>query len=150
MATGDKKRREGSAVEELAHAALEAFRTDAPRAYEELVKEYEGQGAVVGIFGMGSVDISVRGGEVQVGEGAVHDKRAPVARAATYPETILAMSNGEITPLEAFHAGELVVRAPSEELHKAFGYLVKYSDVAIGSKGLQRVLARFKEQAPIE
>lgn len=147
MTDGNMEKRGGNAVKDLAHAALEAFRNDAPREYAELVKEYEGQGAVVGIFGMGSVDIAVSGGEVRVGESTAQGKGKMVARAATYPETILAMSNGEVTPLEAFHAGELVVRAPSEELHKAFGYLVKFSDVALGSKGLQRVLTRFKEQA---
>jgi len=150
MATRNGDRQRGNAVEQLAREALEAFRADAPKEYQVLVKEYEGQSAVVGVFGMGSVDVAVSRGEVHLGESKAKEKTRMIARGATYPETIMAMSRGEVTPLEAFHAGDLVVRAPSEELHKAFGFLVKFSEAAIGSKGLQRVLEKFKEQSGLK
>jgi hypothetical protein len=150
MASRNDDKQRGNPVEDLAREALEAFKADAPKEYQALVKEYEGQSAVVGVFGMGSVDVAVSRGEVHVGESKSKDKKRPFAHGATYPETILAISRGEITPLEAFHAGDLVVRAPSEELHKAFGYMVKFSDAALGSRGLQRVLGKFREQSGLK
>jgi hypothetical protein len=150
MASRNDDKQRGNPVEDLAREALEAFKADAPKEYQALVKEYEGQSAVVGVFGMGSVDVAVSRGEVHVGESKSKDKKRPCAHGATYPETILAISRGEITPLEAFHAGDLVVRAPSEELHKAFGYMVKFSDAALGSRGLQRVLGKFREQSGLK
>ncbi|MBR0696736.1 hypothetical protein [Bradyrhizobium lablabi] len=150
MASRNEDKQRGSAVEQLAREALEAFRADAPEDYDVLVKEYEGQSAVVGVFGMGSVNVAISRGEVHLGESEAKGKTRIIARGATYPETIIAMSRGEVTPLEAFHAGDLVVRAPSEELHKAFGFLVKFSASAVASKGLQRVLEKFKEQSGLK
>jgi hypothetical protein len=145
MANDDKR---SNAMAELAREALEAFKADAPEEYEALVKEYEGQSAVVGVFSMGSVNVAVSGGAVHISEGKPKEKTRMIGRGATYPETILAMSRGEVTPLEAFHAGDLIVQAQSEELHKAFGLMVKFSGAAIGSKQLQGVLGKFRARAP--
>jgi hypothetical protein len=150
MASKDEDKRRANAVEELAREAIEAFKADSPKEYSTLVKEYEGQSAVVGVFGMGSVNVAVSRGEVHLGDGEAKAKTRLIARGATYPETLIAISKGEVTPLEAYHAGDLVVRAPSEELHKAFGFLVKFSEAAIASRGLQRVLDRFKEQSGLK
>lgn len=136
---------------DIARRALEAFRADAKEAYTQLVKEYDNSSAVIGVFGLGTVTLTVSGGEAAVHEKA--DEKALekparlVARGAAYPETILALSEGRVTPIEAFHSGDLVVRAPSEELHRAFGLMVKYSDTAIRSEQLQGVLKEFRELA---
>lgn len=132
---------------DIARRALEAFRSDAQEAYAQLVREYDNSSAIIGVFGMGSVTLTVSGGEAAI-QDKVPDKPARlVARGAAYPETILALSEGRMTPVEAFHSGDLVVRAPSEELHRAFGLMVKYSDSAIRSEKLQEVLKDFRELA---
>lgn len=137
-------RRGREIVADLAQQAIEAFRADSKKDYEELVKSYEGCTAVVGIFGLGSVTIAVSGGKVYVD--ATDRKRSTklIARGAAYPETIVALSEGRLTPLEAFHTGDIVVRAESEELHKAYGLMVKMSDSAIRSERLQGVLKKFR------
>jgi hypothetical protein len=132
---------------EIAQRALEAFRADAREAYAQLVKEYDDSSAVIGVFGLGAVTLTVSGGEAVIHEKAPDKPGRLVARGAAYPETILALSEGRITPVEAFHSGDLVVRAPSEELHRAFGLLVKHSETAIRSARLQEVLREFRALA---
>ena len=131
----------------IARRALEAFRADAQEAYAQLVKEYDNSSAVIGVFGMGSVTLAVRGGEAAIHEQAPDKPGRLVGRGAAYPETILALSEGRVTPVEAFHSGDLVVRAASEELHRAFGLMVKYSESAVRSERLQDVLKEFRALA---
>lgn len=135
---------------EIARRALEAFRADSQEAYAQLVREYDNSSAVVGVFGLGSVTLAVSGGEATILDKAPEkgDRQTRlVGRGAAYPETVLALSEGRVTPIEAFHSGDLVVRAPSEELHRAFGLMVKYSDTAVRSDRLQEVLKEFRELA---
>jgi hypothetical protein len=142
--SGRQPKRGGNVVAELAQRAVEAFRADSKKDFEQLVKTYDGCNAVVGIFGLGSVTIAVSGGEVYVDPAdRVRDTKF-IGRGAAYPETIVALSEGRLTPLEAFHTGDLVVRADSEELHKAYGLMVKMSDGAIRSERLQGVLKEFR------
>ena len=131
-------------VADLAQRAIEAFRTDARKEFDQLVKTYEGCGAVVGIFGLGSVTITVHDGSVHVDAADRARETKLLARGAAYPETVIAISEGRMSPLEAFHTGDLVVRAPSEELHKAYGLMVTLSDAAIRSSRLQGVLKDFR------
>lgn len=132
---------------EIARRALEAFRADAQEAYAQLVREYDNSSAVIGVFGMGSVTLAVSGGEATILDKAPDNPSRLIGRGAAYPETVLALSEGRITPVEAFHSGDLVVRASSEELHRAFGLMVKYSDTAVRSERLQAVLKEFRERA---
>jgi hypothetical protein len=137
-------RRGREIVADLAQQAIEAFRTDSKKDYDQLVKSYEGCSAVVGIFGLGSVTIAVSGGAVHVNPSDRARGTKLIARGAAYPETIVALSEARLTPLEAFHTGDIVVRAESEELHKAYGLMVKMSEGAIRSERLQGVLKRFR------
>lgn len=148
----DKKQagRDGDeAVANLLQKAVDAFSRDAKEEFQRLVKAYEGSNAVVGIFGMGSVTIGVSGGKVRVGSAEKMGKTRFLGRGATYPETIVALAEGRMTPLEAFHTGDIVVRAPSDELHKAYGLAVQMSDAAIRSKNLQGVLREFRAKANV-
>ena len=131
-------------IEDLAHKALGAFRSDAKKEYDTLVKAYEGCNAVVGIFGMGSVTVAVSKGEVHINPNPKQVSTKTVGRGATYPETLVALSKGQLTALEAFHRGDLVARAESGDLHTAYGFLVKFSDAALRSARLQGVLGEFQ------
>lgn len=124
-------------------SAIKAFAADAPGDYKRLVKEYDGRSAVVGLFGIGSASVTVRGGDVVV-DGPPDNKTRLIARAATHPETILALAEGRTTAMEAFHVGDLVVRAPSDELHRAFGHMVQLSEPVLRSAKLQAVLKEFR------
>jgi hypothetical protein len=144
----DPKKHEGrQVIEELAHKALKAFSADAKKDYEHLVKAYDGCNAVVGIFGMGSVTVAVSKGEVHINPDPKQVPTKTIGRGATYAETLVALSQGELTALEAFHKGDLVARAESNELHKAYGFFVKFSDAALRSERLQHVLEEFRTKA---
>ncbi|RSZ60741.1 hypothetical protein HF313_18420 [Massilia atriviolacea] len=129
---------------DIARRALAAFRNDSQEAYAQLVREYDNSSAVIGIFGLGSVILTVSGGEAAIAERAPDKPARLVGRAALYPETILALSEGRMTPIEAFHSGDLVVRAESDDLHRAYGLMVKYTDTALRSQQLQSVLKEFR------
>lgn len=131
-------------VAQYAERALKAFASDAPKDYKKLIEAYNGQSAVIALFGVGSAAVAVQDGKVLVGE-ASGKKSRMLARAATHPETISALADGRTTALEAFHVGDLVVRAPSEELHRAFGYMVKMSGSALSSSKLQELLKEFRK-----
>ena len=107
------------AVAKLAEDALAGFKADAKGAYSELVKQYEGVSASVGVFGMGSVLLSVAKGEVHINP---DDKRRGNHRGAgaISPEALVAISEGKMTVLDAFHRGEVVVRAESDALHEGY------------------------------
>jgi hypothetical protein len=132
------------ALATLTRKAIKAIQSDAREAYQELAKSYEGSAVVFGVFGLGSVTIAVRDGEIQVGSDG-KERSKLVGRGAVYPETLLAITRGEITPLEAYHRGELLARAASTDLHRAYGHLMKFSDAALRSPKLQEVVSDFRE-----
>jgi hypothetical protein len=66
-------------------------------------------------------------------------------RGATTPETLMAILEGRVTPMAAYFKSDLVARADSAELHKAYDYFVRFSDAALRSKKLQNVLTKFRE-----
>lgn len=138
--------REGG-LKDLAHEVLEAVRADMPEQYAELVEAYDGQAAVVGVFGMGSVTVAVTNKEVLLDP--AEGQRPPLlARAATYPEVLTALGRGNVTVLDAFHRGDLVVQADeAEELHRAYDFIVRFSDEALRSERLRGLLDRFERQA---
>ncbi|MBL3596353.1 hypothetical protein JMM63_12345 [Rhodovulum sulfidophilum] len=136
------------AVEKLAADALAGFKADAKKEYAELVKQYEGASATVGVFGMGSVEVSVLSGEVHINPGA---KRMGEQRGvgAISPEALVAISEGKMTVLDAFHRGEIVVRAGSEALHEGYDSFLKNSEAALKSNRLQKTLAEFRKMADV-
>jgi hypothetical protein len=145
---GRQPPREGDRiVEELAKDALGAFRTDAKEAFDQLVKTYDGAAAIVGVFGLGSVTIAVSRGQVHINPNPKEVSATVIGRGAIYPETLVAISRGEVTVLDAFHKGDLLARAESGELHRAYGHFVKFSDAIARSEKFQGVLKTFRARA---
>jgi len=126
----------------FATRAVEAFREENADAYAELVKEFEGRSADLSVFGHGRLNISVTDGEVRVDP--LLRGGAEAAHGAIYPETLVALAEGRLTPLEAHFKGDLIARAPSADLHRAYGYFVKYADTALRSDRLQSLLKEFQ------
>lgn len=142
--------REEPPIAELAREAVEIFRNENPDAYEELVRAFEGKGADLALLGgHGTFHAEVRDGRVEIDSSRVG--ASPLTgRAAAAPETLLAIAEGRLTPLEAFFKGDVVAQAHSADLHLAYGYFVKFADAALTSEGLQRVLRRFQETYPVK
>ncbi len=70
-------------------------------------------------------------------------------RGAVAPETLIAIVEGKLTPLEAFFKGDLIARANSADLHQAYNYFVKFSDAALRSERLQEILVRFRQMCKV-
>lgn len=136
------------AVAKLAEEALAGFKADAKGAYSELVKQYDGASATVGVFGMGSVLVTVKGGEVHFNS---DEKRKDKVRGvgAISPEALVAISEGKMTVMDAYHRGEVVVRAGSESLHEGYDSFVRHSESALKSKRLQKTLEQFRKLADV-
>ncbi|MDH4185376.1 MAG: hypothetical protein OEV08_00135 [Nitrospira sp.] len=127
----------------LANDALKAFREDNPQAFKELVEVYSGKSADLALFGHGKFHIAVKKGEVEIQPDKIQGSGA-TGRGATTPETLMAILEGKLTVLEAFHKGDLVARANSAELHRAYDFFARFSDAAMRSKKLQKVLSDFR------
>jgi hypothetical protein len=141
--------REGGAfLERIAKDALEAFRRDCEEEYDTLVKKYDDSAVAVGVFGVGAVTLAVTKGEVHVNPPAEKCPRLR-GRGAVYPETVIAIAEGRTTALDAFHRGDLLARAESSELHRAYEYFVRFSDAVMRSKRLQKTLQAFREEIGI-
>ena len=128
----------------LANEAVRAFREDNPEAFKELVEAFNGKSADLALFGHGRFHVSVSKGDVDIQPDKLRGSGA-TGRGATTPETLLAVLEGRLTPLEAFFKGDLVARADSAELHRAYDYFVRFSDAALRSKKMQQVVAIFRE-----
>jgi hypothetical protein len=129
----------------LAEKAVETFREENADAYRELVQAFDGKSANVAVFGVGRFSIAVTDREVRVDQKLVHGP--DTARGAIYPEAAVAITEGRMSPLESFFKGDLIARAPSAELHRAYGYLVKFSDSALRSERLQELVKEFRALA---
>ena len=141
---------DGSQIAEIAQQAVDAFREENPDAYEELARTFEGRGADLALLGgHGAFHAEVRDGQVVIDPGRVGGSPL-TARGAASPETLIAIAEGRITPLEAFFKGDVVAQARSADLHIVYGYFVKFADAALTSKGLQDVLGRFRETFPVK
>ena len=131
-------------VAALATNAVRAFREDNPDAFKELVNAFAGKSADVVLFGHGKFHIAVSKGDVDIEPDSMRGSGA-TGRGAIAPETLMAILEGRMTPLEAFFKGDLVARAASPDLHKAYEYFVRFSDSALRSKRMQQVLQSFRE-----
>jgi hypothetical protein len=130
---------------DLANEAVRAFRDENPDAFKELIAAYNGKSADLVLFGHGKFNVAVTTkGELQIQPGKLQGSGA-TGRGATTPETLMAILEGRITPMAAYFKNDLVARADSPELHKAYDYFVRFSDAAIRSKKLQKVLAKFRD-----
>jgi len=129
---------------DLANEAVRAFREENPDAFKELIAAYSGKSADVALFGHGKFNIAVGKGEVEIQPDKMRGGSA-TGRGATTPETLMAILEGRLTPMAAYFKSDLVARADSAELHKAYDYFVRFSDAALRSKKLQNLLAKFRE-----
>ena len=129
---------------ELAEEAVKVFREENPEAYEELVKAFNGKSVDLAVLGHGRFHVSLETADLSIEPGRVRGKGS-TGRGAIAPETLLAITEGKLTPLEAFFKGDLIARASSEELHQTYDYFVKFSDAALRSERLQELLGRFRE-----
>ncbi len=96
------------------------------------------------LFGHGRFHVAVNKGDVQIEADKLRGAGA-TGRGATTPETLLAILEGKLTPLEAFFKGDLIARAASPELHAAYDYFVRFSDAALRSRRLQQILTEFRK-----
>jgi hypothetical protein len=140
-----KERNGDEIVRKFASSALEAFRKDAAKAYSALAKEYEGKSAAVGVFGVGSCVVAVHEGEVKVNPRSP-SRSSVQARAAVYPETLQALTEGKMSVLEAFFGGDLVAQASAEDLHGAYANIVRHADAALKSDKLKKVAKDFLQE----
>jgi hypothetical protein len=141
-----EKQREGDRlVAEMVQGTLDALREEASEEYNRLLEKYRDTAAAVGIFGVGSVTLAVMDGQILVNPPA---ERTPSlrGRGALYPETLLAITEGRMTVLDAFHRGELVARANSEDLHGAYDSFTEVTEVAIKSQRMRQVVSRFTNE----
>ena len=132
----------------LAEEAVKAFREENPDAYSELVKAFDGMSADLALLGHGKFHVSLSKGDLQIEPGMVRGPES-TGRGAIAPETLLAIIEGKLTPLEAFFKGDLIARANSANLHLAYDYFVKFADAALRSKRLQDLMGRFREMARV-
>jgi hypothetical protein len=141
-----EKLREGDQLlAEMVKATLATLREEARDQYGRMVEEYTKKAAAIGVFGVGSITLAVLDGEVQINP---QSDRIEVlgGRAAIYPETLTAISEGRMTVLDAFHRGELVARANSDELHRAYNNFTAISDVAARSPRIREIIAQFTKE----
>lgn len=137
-------------IVQFAREAVDVFRNENPEAYKELVSTFDGKGADLALLGgHGAFHAEVRDGEVVIDPQRIGSSPL-TARGAASPETLNAIFEGRITPLEAFFKGDIVAQARSAELHIAYGNAMKYADAAIASEGLQRLRERFQERYPVK
>jgi hypothetical protein len=129
---------------ELANEAVRAFREENPDAFKELIAAYSGKSADLALFGHGKFSVAVTKGAVEIQPNIMRGSSAS-GRGATTPETLMAILEGRVTPMAAYFKSDLVARADSAELHKAYDYFVRFSDAALRSKKLQNVLTKFRE-----
>jgi hypothetical protein len=140
----DKVEASDERLAKLAQRAVVAFREENDEAYQELVREFEARSANVAVFGHGRIGVAVKDGQVSVEPGLRGG--GDVARGAIYPESLVAIAEGRTTPLEAHFKGDLIAQAPSGDLHRAYGYFVKFADSAVRSERLQELIKEFRVQ----
>lgn len=151
MAQQNQKQKQATSSKKLSRMAMKSvdiFKKENPKEFKELVKQFEGKSADVALFGHGNFHISVKKSDIKI----IPDKvlgRASSGRGAIYPETLIAILEGKLTVMEAFHKGDLIARSDSPNLHLVYTNFVKYSDTALRSKQMQVLLAKFRKQLNI-
>jgi hypothetical protein len=141
---GSKQPDQSSELAELAEEAVKVFRDENAEAYEELVEVFNGKSADLALLGHGKFHVALEKGDLHIEPGVVRGASS-TGRGAVAPETLTAILEGELTPLQAYFKGDMIARASSPDLHLAYDYFVLFSDAALRSKKLQELLVRFRE-----
>ena len=121
----------------LANEAVLAFREENPEAYKELVQAYSGKSADLALFGHGRFNVAVVQKELKIEPDKMRGSGA-TGRGATTPETLMAMLEGRLTPLEAYFKGDLAARANSAELHKAYESVCAFPTMPCAPRNCRR------------
>jgi hypothetical protein len=121
-------------VANQAQQAINTFRADNPAEFQEMVGEFDGRDANLAVFGFGRMNVRIANGEVSVRPGL---GTGEMARGAIYLEALQAIRQGVLTPLQAYFRGDIVVRAPSGDLHRAYGFFVRFAELAFASESMR-------------
>jgi hypothetical protein len=126
-----------------AQNVLNTFRTDNPAEFQEMVGEFDGRNVNLAVFGVGRMNVRVANGDVSVQAGL---GTGEMARGAIYMEALQAIRQGVLTPLQAYFRGDIVVRAPSDDMHTAYGFFVKFAELALSSDSMRAHLDTFDSE----
>ena len=130
-------------IAQQARQMVNTFRTDNPDEFHELVSEFDGRHANLAVFGTGRISVRVANQDVSIEPGLAQGE---LARAAVYMEALQAIKRGVLTPLQAYFRGDIIVRAPEGDLHKAHGFFVKFAELAFGSDAMRRHFDDFERE----
>jgi hypothetical protein len=128
-------------VANRARQAIATFKADNPAEFLELVREFDGRAANIAVFGTGRMNVRVTHDDVTIDPGLGDGENAS---GAIYMETAQAIMQGRITPLQAYFRGDIIVRAPSEDLHRAYGFFVKFAELALTSSAMREHFDDFR------
>jgi hypothetical protein len=123
---------------------VETFREENLEAYKELVEALNGKSADVALLGHGKFHISIETGNLRIRPGVTRGAKS-TGTCIVAPETLNAILDGRLTPLEAFFEGDLIARADLADLYRAYRYFVRFSDAALRSAKLKELLTRFQK-----
>lgn len=123
-----------------AQQMIDSFRAENPDEFAEAAREFDGQAANLAVFGFGRINVRIADGDVSVEPGL---GTGEMARGAIYLEALQAIRQGVLTPLQAYFRGDIVVRASSADLHRVYGFFVKFAELALASDSMRRHLDTF-------
>lgn len=123
-----------------AQQMIASFRAENPAEFAELAGEFDGQEANLAVFGFGRMSVRIADGDVSVLPGL---GTGEMARGAIYLEALQAIRQGVLTPLQAYFRGDIVVRASAGDLHKAYGFFVKFAELAVTADSMHEHLDNF-------
>jgi hypothetical protein len=123
-----------------ARQMINSFRANNPTEFQEMVREFNGRDANLAVFGFGRMNVRIANGDVSVEPGLGSGE---MARGAIYLEALQAIRQGVLTPLQAYFRGDIVVRAPSEDLHRAYGFFVRFAELVVASEAMREHLDAF-------
>jgi hypothetical protein len=126
-----------------AQQMITTFRRDHPAEFREMVTEFDGRDANLAVFGTGRVNVHVANGNVTVQPGLA---TADLASGAIYMEALQAIKKGVLTPLQAYFRGDIIVRAPENDLHRAYGFFVKFAGIVFASTSMREHFDEFENQ----
>ncbi|MGR4880571.1 hypothetical protein ACIPUC_14215 [Streptomyces sp. LARHCF249] len=119
------------------------FRTENPGEFQEMVREFDGRKANVAVLGLGRVNVRVGGGDVIIDPGL---GPAEMMHGAVYLEAAQAIAAGQLTPLQAYFRGDVIVRAPADDLHNGYGFFIRFAELAFTSTSLRAQLAELRDE----
>lgn len=128
-------------VANRARQAITTFKSANPAEFLELVREFDGRAANVAVFGTGRMNVHVANNDVTIQPGLGEGE---LTSGAIYMEAAQAIMGGRLTPLQAYFRGDIIVRAPAEDLHRAYGFFVRFAELALASDVMRQHFDDFR------